>query len=108
MSDFSSPTRHADTGGRYGTLAKSGRGLKSQLFNHGPSTVQDEAEEFNWSDEDCFVVPHQAAAVYFKPRGYVVISQEGHYGTDEDQWIVFSKENLVPLILRLQEMSGEL
>jgi hypothetical protein len=85
-----------------------GRGLKSRLFNHGPSTVQDDAEEFSWNDEDCFVVPHQAAiAVYFNPRGDVIIRQEGHYGTDEGQWIVVSKENLVPLILRLQKTSGE-
>jgi hypothetical protein len=74
-----------------------------------PAPVHNDTFDFNWSqDGDAVVVPHQAAiAVYENPRGEIVIRQEGHYGPDEDHWIVVSRENLVALILRLQEISGE-
>jgi hypothetical protein len=50
-----------------------------------PAPIQDDANEVSWNDDDCVVIPHQAAiAVYFNPHGDVVIRQEGHYGPDED------------------------
>ena len=66
--------------------------------------------ENSWNDDDCVVIPHQAAiAVYFNLHGDLVIRQEGHYGPDEDPNGSSSRRKICfPLIPWLQEMSGEL
>jgi hypothetical protein len=72
-------------------------------------TVQpdDDSSEFSWNDHDLVVVPTQMGlAVYENPHGDIVIRQAAQY-PDEDVWVVVSKENLVSLILRLQELSRE-
>jgi hypothetical protein len=50
-------------------------------------------------------VPTQLAiAVYLNVNGDVCIRQEGQYGADEDVYIVVTRQNLVPLIARLEQI----
>jgi hypothetical protein len=46
-----------------------------------------DAEDFNWSEENTIVSAVQAIAVYFNPRGDIVIRQQDAMG-DEDDFIV--------------------
>jgi hypothetical protein len=63
----------------------------------GPQ-LDDDSEEFRWAD-DIVVIPSQPAiAVYFNPRGEIVIRQEGQYHPYEDQWVYVQVQNLQPLI----------
>lgn len=73
-----------------------------------PVSSEYDGHDFNWgSDNDSIIIPHQPAiAVYFNPRGEVVIRQEGHYRPDEDHWIVVQIQNLDPLIDQLQRIAS--
>jgi hypothetical protein len=72
------------------------------------SEPKPETWDFDWSrDKKDVVVPSQPAiAVYFNPRGEVVIRQEGQYHPDEDHWIYIQIENLEPLIDQLQRIAS--
>jgi hypothetical protein len=62
--------------------------------------------DFDWDrDSDSIVVPAQPAiAVYFNPRGEVVIRQEAQLHPDEDHYVFLHIKNLPPLISRLQQI----
>jgi hypothetical protein len=66
-----------------------------------------DGDDFSWgADKESIVIPSQPAiAVYFNPRGEVVIRQEGRFGLDEDRWIYIQIENLDPLIDILQRIA---
>jgi hypothetical protein len=65
--------------------------------------------DFNWPTELIVVPAQPAIAVYFNPRGEVVIRQEGQYGYDDDHWIYVQIQNLDPLIDQLQRIArGEI
>ena len=62
-------------------------------------------DEFSLQDDDVIVVPSQPAiAVYFNPRGDIVIRQESQYG-DEDHWVYIVPANLMLVIDRLSQAS---
>jgi hypothetical protein len=66
---------------------------------------EDEIEDFDWSDKESVLFPTQpAVAVYFNPRGEIVIRQESQYHPDEDHFIYLQRKNLRPLIERLQQI----
>ena len=46
---------------------------------------------FNWSEvaDDIVVRQQSEIAVYANPDGAIVIRMAGHYGIDEDMWVVF-------------------
>lgn len=70
----------------------------------GPATDEG-SEDFDWSDGEAVVVPAQPAiAVYFNPRGEIVIRQESQYHPDEDHFVYVGRKNLRPLIERLQQI----
>jgi hypothetical protein len=68
--------------------------------------VQDDPNKFDWlRDHELVVVRQQSAiAVYTNGNDDVVIRQEGQYGYDDDVWILVSRQNLAPLIRRLQRL----
>jgi hypothetical protein len=64
-----------------------------------------ESEDFDWADPESIIIPSQpAVAVYFNPRGEVVIRQESQYHPDEDHFVYVGRKNLRPLIERLQQI----
>jgi len=71
-----------------------------------PETAPDDgSEDFDWSDAEAVVVPAQPAiAVYFNPRGEIVIRQEAQFHPDEDHFVYVGRKNLRPLIERLQQI----
>jgi hypothetical protein len=57
--------------------------------------------EFDWTgeDRDSIIVHHQPAiAVYRNADGHVVIRQEGHYGPEEDHFVLVRPENAARLV----------
>jgi hypothetical protein len=71
-----------------------------------PSDAENEWE-WDWiRGRDHIVVPSQPAiAVYFNPRGEVVIRQESRAYPDEDHFVYLQVENLDPLIDELQRIA---
>jgi hypothetical protein len=68
-------------------------------------------DDFDWKpngeDYDSIVVKHQPAiAVYQNPHDGIVIRQEGHYGPDEDQFVVVTKDNVPRLVQAMFEAAG--
>jgi len=69
----------------------------------------DQAEEFNWDDvqDDLIQQTTSAVAVYFNPKGEVVIRQQAiHYG-DEDSFVYLPFNKVRPLIEKLRVMLDE-
>jgi hypothetical protein len=65
---------------------------------------RDDDDRFDWSDEENVVCHEQPrSAVYFNPRGQVVIRQQADYHAfDEDSFVFFSIENVPALIEALR------
>ena len=60
---------------------------------------------FDWSDDSAVVLREQpATAVYFNPRGQVVIRQQGEV-FDDDPFVFFNVESLPALIAALTSAS---
>lgn len=62
--------------------------------------------EFSWSEADVVVPSQPAIAVYFNPRGEVVIRQESQMHPDEDHFVFINMKNLMPLIDKLCDLAG--
>lgn len=70
------------------------------------------APDFDWGsnggDADSVVLWDQpATAVYWNPRGQVVIRQEAHWNDDDDTCLIFDPGNLPRLIERLEQVLRE-
>jgi hypothetical protein len=81
---------------------------KLALALQGPKEpAEGESEDFSWQDTDSVIIPSQPAiAVYFNPRGEIVIRQESAMHPDEDHFIYIGQKNLRPLIERLQQIAN--
>lgn len=64
-------------------------------------------ERFDWgpSNPDIVIIEQPVTAIYTNPYGAVVIRQESRTGdNDDDPFVIFTRENLLALIHRLQEI----
>jgi hypothetical protein len=63
-----------------------------------------DVDDFDWITDDSVIIPRQPAiAVYFNKCDEIVIRQGADY-PDEDRFVYVRRENLAPLIHRLQEI----
>jgi hypothetical protein len=66
----------------------------------------DDDDEFNWSTADVVIPSQPGIAVYFNPRGEVVIRQESQMHPDEDHYVFVQMKNLQLLIDKLCDIAG--
>jgi hypothetical protein len=80
--------------------------LPSPREPQDPDDNRDDDNRFDWSEEDNVVCHEQPrSAVYFNPRGQVVIRQQADYHAfDEDSFVFFSIENVPALIESLRAL----
>ena len=64
--------------------------------------------EFEWQPEnrDVVVQSQAALAVYLNPLEHVVVRQEGHYGPDEDAFIIVAPHNALALAQAILDAAG--
>ena len=64
--------------------------------------------DFEWQPEnrDIIVQSQAALAVYLNPLEHVVVRQEGHYGPDEDAFIIVAPHNALALAQAILDAAG--
>lgn len=65
-------------------------------------------ERFDWNSGDVVVLPtRMGIAVYFNPKGDVVVRQEDQFDQSEDDWVVMSREDACRVAHRILDMVEE-
>jgi hypothetical protein len=69
-----------------------------------PNIAPADTARFDWGsgNEDVLIHEQPATAIYWNPRGQVVIRQEAGWNDDSDPYLFFGPRNLPALIAKLQ------
>lgn len=60
------------------------------------------SDDFSWNDGSIVIKPQRAIAVYANPAGNLIIRQEAYDTTEDDPFIVISREHVAAVIAALQ------
>jgi hypothetical protein len=82
--------------------------LGRPLAQCGPPEEDQDFYDFDWNTSDSVVLQSQpATAIYFNPKGCIVIRQERSWCQDDDPYVVISPENAVVFMEALAKRARE-
>jgi hypothetical protein len=83
-------------------------GRSAPLAQCGPPEEDQDFYDFDWNTSDSVVLQSQpATAIYFNPKGCIVIRQERSWCQDDDPYVVITPENAVQFMEALAKRARE-
>lgn len=65
-------------------------------------------DDFDWHDDESVVLKSQpATAIYYNPKGHIVIRQERSWAEESDPYVIISPENAVTFMEALAKRARE-